>query len=152
MSRKKFSPNTISSRVAMVKSFFKYNDLPLAYVPIAKPRVLYHNRDITHEEINLILGASRPRERAFFALMAQSGLRPNTICLLRFKDIKEDFTQKRIPCKIDVPQEIAKGKYHAYFTFIGEEAVNHLHSYLAIRPQIRDDDYIFVKQGTEGKM
>ena len=152
MLRQEFSPNTIGSRIAVVKSFFKYNDLPLGHVPTAHARVLYHNRDITHEEINLILNASRPRERAFFALMAQSGLRPNTICLLRFKNIKEDFTQNRIPCKIDIPQEIAKGKYHSYFTFIGEEATKYLQSYLVIRPNIADEDYIFLKQGTKEKV
>ena len=41
-------------------------------------------------------------------------------------------------------QEIAKGKYHAYFTFIGAEAVKYLQSYLVIRPKIKDEDYLFL--------
>jgi len=151
MLNKELSPNTIGSRVATVKSFFKYNDLPLGHVPTAQLRVLYHNRDITHEEVKLILDASKPRERAFFTVMAQSGLRPHTICSLKYENIREDFDQERIPCKIEVPQEIAKGKYHSYFTFIGEEAVKYLHSYLSIRPDISDEDYIFLKQGTTEK-
>jgi len=149
MMKEQLSPNTIGSRIATVKSFFKYNDLPLGHVPTAQPRVLYHNRDITHEEIKLILDASRPRERAFFAVMAQSGLRPLTMCNLKFKDIKEDFSQNHIPCKIDIPQEIAKGKYHTYFTFIGREAEKFLQSYLSVRPNMGDEDYIFLKQGTK---
>ena len=148
---KGLSPNTIASRIIAVKSFFKYSDLPLGYVPTAQSRVVFHNRDITHEEIRLILDASKPRERAFFTVMAQSGLRPHTICSLKYENIREDFDQERIPCKIDVPQEIAKGKYHSYFTFIGEEAVKYLHSYLSIRPDISDEDYIFLKQGTTEK-
>ena len=86
-----FVPGTISSRVGTIMSFFKYNDLPLGFIPAVKHRTTYHNRDLTHEEIRLILDASRPRERAFFAIMAQSGLRPHTICNLKYENLKEDF-------------------------------------------------------------
>ena len=141
--------NTVNTRVGAVKSFFKYNDLPLGYIPVSKMRITYHNRDITHEEVNLILGASRPRERAFFTILAQSGLRPATICNLRFKHVKEDLIANRVPCKIEVPQEIAKGKYRGYFTFIGHEAVEYLKAYLHTRRRITKDDFLFVKQGTK---
>ncbi len=147
--RKGIAPNTISSRVGTLKSFFKYNNLPLGFIPTVKARMLYHNRDIVHEEIKLILDASRPRERAFYTIMAQSGLRPNTICNLKYENIKEDFEKNRIPCKIEIPQEIAKGKYHSYFTFIGEEAVKYLHSCLVGRPKINDEDFLFVNEGTK---
>ena len=145
---KQLSPNTIHSGTTAVKSFFKYNDLPLGHVPMAQQRVLYHNRDITKEEIKLILDASRPREKAFYIIMAQSGLRPHTISHLKDKHIKEDFEKKIIPCKIDVPQEIAKGQYHSYFTFIGEEGVKYLRAYLNTRPNLKDDDYLFPMQGS----
>jgi integrase len=136
--------STICSRVGVIKSFFKYNDLPLGFIPTIKSITSYHNRDITHGEIKLILDASRPRERAFFAIMAQSGLRPNTICNLRYENIKEDFENNLIPCKIEIPQEIAKGKYHTYFTFIGEESIKYLRAYLIVRRKIRDEDYLFL--------
>jgi len=112
-------------------------------------RVTYHNRDINHEEVKLILGASRPRERAFFATLAQSGLRPFTICNLRLKHVKEDLIIDHIPCKMDVSVEIAKGKYRGYFTFVGLEAVEYLKAYLHTRRRITDDDFLFVKQGTK---
>ena len=149
--KKELAPCTIASRVGAIKSFFKYNDLPLGHVPAPHLRVLYHNRDITHEELKLILDASTPREKAFFTIMAQSGLRPDTICNLKFEHIKEDLIHDRIPCKIEIPEEIAKGKYHAYFTFIGEEAVKYLRAYLNIRPAITNEDYLFLKQGTNEK-
>jgi len=147
--KKELAPCTIACRVAAIKSYFKYNDLPLAYIPPPKMRVIYHNRDIEHEELKLIFDASRPRERAFFAILAQSGLRPFTICSLRFKHIKKELVEKRIPCKIDVPQEIAKGKYRGYFTFIPQEAVEYLKAYLNTRRNIADDDFLFVKEGTK---
>ena len=145
------APSTISSRIGTIKSFFKYNNLPLGFVPAVQLRMLYHNRDITHEEIKLILNASKPRERAFFAIMAQSGLKPDTICNLKYENIKEDFENDRIPCKLEIPQEIAKGINHSYFTFIGEEAVKYLHSYLVVRPKIIDEDFIFLNEGTRKK-
>ena len=145
---KQLSPNTIHSGTTAVKSFFKYNDLPLGHVPMAQQRVLYHNRDITKKEIKLILDASRPREKAFYIIMAQSGLRPHTISHLKYKHIKEDFEKKIVPCKIDVPQEIAKGKYGSYFTFIGKEGVKYLRAYLNTRPNLKDDDYLFPMQGS----
>ena len=147
--KKGIAPSTISTRVGVLKSFFKYNDLPLGFIPAIKAIMPYHNRDITHEEIKLILDSSRPRERAFFAIMAQSGLRPYTICKLKYENIKEEWENNRIPCKIEIPQEIAKGKYHSHFTFIGEEAVKHLKSYLIVRPKILDEDYLFLKEGTK---
>ena len=147
--RRGLAPGTIGCKVTAVRSFFKYNDLPLGYVPPAQMRVTYHNRDITHEELKLIFDASRPRERAFFAILAQSGLRPATICSLRLKHIKKDLIEKRVPCKIDVPQELAKGKYRGYFTFISDEAVKYLEAYLNTRRNITHEDFLFVKQGTQ---
>ena len=149
--QQQLSPNTINIAATTVKSFFKYNDLPLGHVPNVRKRILYHNRDITREEVNLILDASRPRERAFYTMMAQSGLRPATICSLRYRHIKEDFENGAIPCKIDIPEEIAKGKYHSYFTFIGQEGVHYLRAYLNTRPRIVDDSYLFVKQGSQNE-
>jgi hypothetical protein len=84
--------------------------------------------------------------------MAQSGLRPDTICNLKYEHIKEDLESARIPCRIEIPQEIAKGKYHSYFTFVGEEAVKYLRSYLVVRPEIKDEEYLFLKEGTKNKV
>jgi len=149
--RKELSLCTISSRVGAIKSFFKYSNFPLGYVPTPRLRVSFHNRDITREEVKLILDSSRPREKAFFTVMAQSGLRPSTLCNLKYEHIKEDLTHNRIPCKIEVPQELAKGKYRSYFTFIGEEAVHYLQAYLNTRRNIADEDYLFSKEGTDEK-
>jgi integrase len=148
LSRDGFAPNTMDSRVGAVKSFFKHNDLPLAYVPTAKKKVIFHNRDIAKEEIQNILKVSDPRDKAFYTMMAQSGLRPETLCNLRLKHIEPEFSQGVIPCKIDVPQELAKGEYGSYFTFMGEESVSFLKAYFSTRPGITKDDYLFTNHGT----
>lgn len=149
LSREGFAPNTIDSRIGAIKSFFKYNDLALAYVPTAKTHVVFHNRDITKDEIQNILQVSDPRDKAFFCIMAQSGLRPETLCNIRLKHIEPDFSKEIIPCKVDVPEDLAKGEYHAYFTFIGEESINYLKAYLTRRPKVTVQSYLFTNHGRE---
>lgn len=149
----KYAVGTIGAIVSIIKSFFKYNNLPLAYIPTASGRVTYHNRPIRKEEIKHILDVSSSRQRAFFCMMAQSGLRPYTMCELRIKHVEGILSKDTpIPCKIDVPQEIAKGKYNSYFTFMGEASVFYLKSYLKERVNLRPDDYLFTKSETNEKI
>jgi integrase len=142
---------TICTRVGIVKSFFKYNDLPLGFVPVAVGGVVYHNRDVEKEEIEMIINASPPRERAFYAVMAQSGLRPNTIVQLRLKHLEPDFSVGRIPYKIEVPKEITKGKYSSYYSFIGPEAIKHLRNYLNVRGTLTPESLLFTEYGSNDK-
>jgi len=116
---------------------------------MAKAFTSHHNRDITKEEIAEVLRIARPRDRAFFAVMAQSGLRPHTLCQLRIKHFEPDFSKERIPCKIEVPREIAKGNYKSYFTFIAQEALTHLRDYLKTRSRITRESYVFTQYGKE---
>ncbi len=140
LSDQQFAPNSITLNLAVVRSFFKYHSLPLAYVPSGRCRVLYHNREIERQEIAQIMNISKPRDRAFYAVMAQSGLRPITLCNLKVKHLEP---LDKIPCKITVPQEIAKGKYGSYFTFIGAEAAEQLKRYFATRGRTQREDPIF---------
>lgn len=135
---------SVSSNATTVRSFFKYNDLPLGFVPKPQVRVVYHNRDLTKVELSAILHASKLRDKAFFYIMAQGGLRPDTITKLKYKDIEEELEAGTVPMLIKVPQGIAKGQYGSYFTFIGEEAVKYLRLYLEARPNIQPDDYLFL--------
>jgi integrase len=131
---------SVVDRVSAVKSFFRYNDLPIGFLPRAKIQVTYHNRDIEKEEILAIIEQSRPRERAFFAFMVQSGLRPDTIRQLQFRDLE---SLDRVPCKVNVPRTKTKGEYGEYFTFIGEDATRYLKGYLATRKNLKPTDYVF---------
>jgi integrase len=130
---------SIKVKVGAVKSFFKYNDLPLGHIPQAMSGIVFHNRDITKEEIVQIMAISKIREKAFFAVMAQSGLRPHTIKQLKLKHIDLE----KVPCKIDVPKEMAKGKYGSYVTFIGPDALKYLKQYLATRTNLTPESFLF---------
>ena len=143
-----YTPSTVANHVIAVESFFKYSDLPLGFIPKARREVIYHNRDIRKEEIQQILAAARPRERAFYAFMAQSGLRPETISLLQLKDLPE-LDEGKVPCLVMVPKQKTKGKFGAYFTFIGEDALKYLKDYLATRADLTPESYLFA--GANGK-
>ena len=140
LSKDGLSNTSIKVMVGAVKSFYKYNDLPLGHVPQAMSGIVYHNRDITKEEIVQIMALVKPREKAFFAVMTQSGLRPHTIKQLRLKNLEN---LDKIPCKIEVPREIAKGKYGSYVTFIGPEALKYLKQYFAIRKNLDANSLLF---------
>ena len=147
--RKDYTNGSIRTMVGVVQSFFKYNDLPLGYVPTAQNSSEFHNRDIEKSEISHLLAISRARDRAFFVVMAQSGLRPHELCKLQLRHLQPDLYNGTVPCKIEIPREIAKGKYHGYFTFIGAEAIKLLKDYLKSRANLTPESYLFTKHGTE---
>jgi len=132
--------SSIRVMVGTIKSFHKHNDLPLGHVPHAMGDCVYHNRDITKDEIVQIMAGVKIREKAFFAVMAQSGLRPFTIKQLKLKHL-EEFD--KIPCKIEVPKEISKGKYGSYVTFIGSDAIKYIKQYLATRKDLTAESLLF---------
>jgi len=151
LSQQDLTTNIIDLRVCSVRSFFKYNDLSLGFIPQAKKHVTYHNRDITKDEVQKILQVSNARDRAFFCLMAQSGLRPDTLCKLRLKHVEPDFSKGIVPCKVDVPEDVTKGAYRPYFTFLGEDSIRYLKAYLSKRPQANLDSYLFTLHGKESQ-
>jgi integrase len=153
LSRRGNVSNTINAMVAAVKSFFKYSDWPLGFVPVGNCRVVYHNRDITTKEVQAILAASKPRDKAFFAMMAQGGFRPDTLVKLKLKDLEPEFSNfkpEKLSIAIIVSESNTKGMYGAYWSFMGEESVNYLKAYFnSERPNIQPDDLIFSLHGSE---
>ncbi len=141
--------NHIAKRYVENRVFSENNNLPLGFVPIGQNCIVYHNRDITRQEVSEILRISSPRDRAFFAVLAQSGLRPYTICKLKIKHLEPDLSNDTVPLKIEVPKEIAKGKYRGHITFIAEESVQYLKDYLKTRGNLTSESWVFTKYGTE---
>ena len=147
-----YAEGSLGNFVTPLKSFFKMHDLPLGSIPKIKFRVRYHNRDIKRSEVLEVLNISKPRDKAFYTAIAQSGLRPYTLCLLQIRDVENILEENTpVPCKIEVPQDKAKGKYKGYFTFIGPEAVAYLKNYLKTRNNLTPQSYLFTAQGQENK-
>lgn len=148
-----YAPRTISGHINIVKSFFKYNDLPLSFIPCGNGMVTFHNRDITKEEIVQILKLSDFREKAFYSLIAQTGLRPETLTKLKIGDLEKILdSDTPTPCLITVRQEATKGAYQGYFTFAPEESIKHLKEYLQTRKTpLNKDSLLFCMYNDESK-
>ncbi len=133
---------SVRTRIGAVKSFYTYKDLPIGKISQAQERITYHNRDIEAKEIAKIMSLSSPRERAFYAVMVQSGLRPCAISKLRLNMI-EDLNKEQKSYLINVPATIEKGKFGGHPSFIGEEARKYLKSYLSTRTDLKTDSLLF---------
>lgn len=108
--------------------------------------VVYHNRDLTRDEIRQILTFASPRYRVIWLIMAESGMRAETAVNLRYWQIKEDFEAKRIPMRIILPSSSLKDHVGDRFTFIGEDGFQELSEYLKRRLPLKDDDYVFASE------
>jgi integrase len=149
---KKYSPGSIEVAANSIKSFFKYSDFPLGFTPKGSGIIENHNRDILKTEIVQVLQLANVRDRAFFMVLAQSGLRPGTIAHLRISDVEKILENNPpIPCLITVRSENTKGKFSEYFSFVGAESVANLKDYLRTRSNLTPDKYLFTAFGSEEK-
>jgi len=149
LKRKGFAPLTIKNHLAVLRSFFGYWDIPLKVLLPKHSYVVYHNRDLTKDEVRQILNFASPRDRVIWLVMAESGMRVGTLVNLKYWQIKEDFEAERIPMKILLPSESLKDHVGDRWTFIGEDGFRELRNYLERRLPLEDDDYVFAseKQG-----
>jgi hypothetical protein len=89
---------------------------------------------ITNSEINKIAEKCSIRDRAFLAVIRQSGLKPNTIRQLRIKHLEKiRDPNPPIPCKIDVSKQVEQSKFGRHPSFIAEEAVKYIKNYFRLR-------------------
>ena len=143
------TPLSVKRKMSTVMSFLHTFDIPAKPLRIRYPYVVYHNRDITKDELRLIVEASDPRDRAIWLILYESGMRPQTLAKLKWKHIKADFGN--IPMKIDLTSDILKCRVSQRWTFIGEDGVKALKTYLASRLPLKDDDFIFVTEKPSNK-
>jgi integrase len=143
---------SVNRSMAVVMSFLHYFDIPFRPIRIRHPYVVYHNRDITKEEIRNILNNSGVRNRSIYLLLYETGMRPWTAVNLRWRHIKEDFLAKRVPMKVKLSSDILKCGVSERFVFIGDNGFDALSRYLARRQlPLKDDDYVFVTEKPFGQ-
>jgi integrase len=124
---------TINNHVKGIKALFKANGLTLV-LPFRLPKyVKYNSRAPTPEELTRIIDIANIKGKAVVSILALSGLRIGTLTRLTYGHVKEDLEAESVPVHIHVEEGITKGKYHAYDTFIGLEAIHYLKAYLDLR-------------------
>lgn len=147
-----YTPLSVNRSMATVFSYLHYLDIPIKSIRIKHPYVMYHNRDITKEEIRTIIKNSGVRNRAIYLLLYETGMRPATALKLRWKHIKEDFLDKKVPMKIKLTSDILKCGVSQRFVFIGQNGYDALSLYLNRRGLPSDDeDLVFVTEKPFGK-
>jgi hypothetical protein len=141
-----YAPCTVKNHLVAVKSFLTWWEIPLRVKLPLHTFTIYHNRDITREDIRLIISRATSRERAIYLMMAESGIRGGTALKLKYEHVREDFEKDIIPMRILTPAEILKGHLPGRFTFIGEDAARALREYLKPRLPLRDHDFVFASE------
>ncbi len=150
LKQRKFSPKSMASAVAAIKSFYSVFDIQLSRSigQVKKASTLRENRSFLKKEdvIKLINNANSLRDRAIILVMATSGMARKEIINLRVRDITIDsdgigtVIMRRQKNDID------------FITFISSEAVHALKLYWEERERKRngefkikgDSDYVFV--------
>ena len=148
--KKKVTPLSVNTTMARVVSYLHTFDIPVKTPRLKYAYVLYHNRDITKDEIRAVLDHSDVRNRAVWLMLYESGMRPGTLVELRWRHIKDEFLGHRIPMKIELTADIMKCHVSERWTFIGEEGFEVLKSYLTTRLPLKADDYVFVRKNPKG--
>ena len=102
-------------------------------------------------ESSLIIKITRRvkiREKAFFAIMRQTGLTPRTLRRLKIKNLEPNTT---IPRKIDIPREPRQGTSKKPPIFIGDEANRYLTKYLKTRKNATPENLLFSAKNNPNK-
>jgi hypothetical protein len=140
----------------VLRSWLKFNDKIINFKVNIKnvdqnPTTM-NERVPTKEELSTVIRKASSRGRVSIALMAFSGLRPESLGNnegndgLRLSDFEgirisdEGIEFEDIPAKLIVRLTISKAK-HQYFTFVSEEGVNLIKEYFAERIADRKDRY-----------
>jgi len=139
-----------------VKSFYKYHRMELSEPGVTNYTQSGEVLDYipTSEEIlKMYLKASErganttARDRAYLLLFAETGLRPRTLCSLKFKNIKDEFIHKKTPWAIAVPSASTKMKIHST-SFALEDVRQALITYFEERKEkgeeITNESYLFL--------
>jgi integrase len=127
------APGTINNHIKGVKALFNINGVILVLPHKLSKRVKYPDRAPSPEELTKILDLADIREKVIVSLLALGGFRVGTLVKLRYRHIKKDLEEARVPIHIHIEAEITKGMYHDYDTFLGTEAAQYLKAYLGMR-------------------
>ncbi len=141
-----YASATVKTYLASVQSFFRKSKVPIDVELPRNTYVSYPKKDLQRETIALIISRSTVRNRAAWLMLAESGLRPDTITNIRWWWIREDFRAERVPMRINVPQQFVKDKVGDRWSFVGEDGFRALKEYLEPRLPLQDDDYVFVRE------
>jgi len=145
------TPISVNTTMAAIVSYLHTFEIPVKTPRIKHAYVLYHNMDISKNQIRTVLDHSDFRNRAMWLLLYESGMRPETLVNLKWTHIKDEFLGHKVPMKIKLTSDILKCRVIERWTFIGEDGFEVLKRYLETRLPLKEEDYIFVSENPKGE-
>jgi len=127
------APGSIGNHAKGVKALFRASGLRLELPYNLSKRSIYNDRAPTPEELQRLIELADMRLKVLISMLALGGFRIGTLVKLQYRHVKRDIERGTIPIHVHVEAEITKGKYHAYDTFLGQEAADYLKAYLEMR-------------------
>jgi integrase len=127
------APATVYNMVKSIQFFFQLNGVRFSKRCRRRRWSIYEERAPTPEELQKTLKAADIRGKVIIALMAVGGFRNGTLVQLKYRHVKRDLEEGKIPIHVRVEPEITKGKRHGYDTFLNMEASEYLKFYLDAR-------------------
>ena len=123
---------TVSTYSAVLKSFFKHNNV---LVPVGRVKnwVTFEDNAPTPEELRKLLEVADLRTKVMVAILAQSGMRIGTLAGLTYGHVREGLEKGEVPLRIHISSMEAKGRVRSFDTFIGQESVELLKAYFEAR-------------------
>jgi len=125
--------STISNHLKACKALYHCNNVKIEFNGKLRKRVKYKDRAPTPEEVVKLLDVADLRGKVIVSMLALGGFREGTLTKLTYGHVKDDIENNRSPIHVHVEEEITKGRYGDYDTFIGAEAEQYLKLYLQQR-------------------
>ena len=123
-------PGVVVNRIKGVKTFYRVNGIKVELSEPLSRRVTYKDRSPTAEELTRVLDIADLRGKVIVSMLALGAFREGTLSKLKYRHVREDIENNRVPIHIHVETEIVKGKYGDYDTFLGAEAAQYLKLYI----------------------
>ena len=127
--QRKLSPNSCRINVNAVKSFYNASKLPLEIkAPQARRKKSFYHVNL--DEIRKMIQNVTLRDKVVILFLAQSGMSIDTLCRLKYSDIKQDWEANICPLHMQIIRE-KSGVW--YDTFIARDTIDVLRTYFESR-------------------
>ncbi len=127
-------PSAVCNCIKAAKTFYRVNGIKEIKLdePLSR-KTAYKDRAPKPEELTAMLDLSAARESFIIAAISIGGFREGTFANLKYRHVKENLENNRVPIHVHVEAAITKGKYHDYDTFLNPEACQFLKIYIQER-------------------
>ena len=125
--------STINNYVKAVKGLFRSNGLVLDLPFKMSKRVQYKDRAPTPEELQKVIDIADIRGKVIVSILSLTGMRIGSLVKLQYRHVMKDLENGVNPVHLHLEANIVKGKYGDYDTFLSNEGIGYLKTYLDIR-------------------